>query len=107
MRYLNAFIIAMGLSLVPSISQATPGAQKASPSASVAEPARATQSNRAERVSVGSSSRAADTAADQERYAEREAQSGEAQEYRGGDTVVIGSSVLVVVLVVLLVVVLL
>ena len=102
MRYSYAFIVGIGLSLVSSISLAAPGRASAP---SVAEPARATQSIRAD--SVGSSSRAADTTGDQARYAEREAQSGEAQEYRGGDTVVIGSSALVVVLAVVLLLVLL
>jgi hypothetical protein len=55
---------------------------------------------------VAPSPRAADTAGDQARYAEREAQSGEAQEFRGGDTVVIGSSALVIVLAIVLVLVL-
>jgi hypothetical protein len=41
------------------------------------------------------------------RYTEREARSGKALEYRGGDTVVIGSTAVVVILAIVLIVVLL
>jgi hypothetical protein len=107
MRYLYAVIVSAGLCLVPSIGQAAPAADRASLSAApVAEHARVTQSNRLERTSVGSSALASDTAADKARYAEREAQSGKASEYRGGDTVVIGTSALVVILAIVLIIVL-
>jgi hypothetical protein len=41
--------------------------------------------------------------ADRARYAEKEAKSGDAKEYRGGDTVVIGASAAVAILAVILI----
>jgi hypothetical protein len=46
-------------------------------------------------------------AAEEARYAEREAQSPEAQQYRGGDTVVIGATTATIVLAVILLIVIL
>jgi hypothetical protein len=43
---------------------------------------------------------------DRDRYAAKEANSGDAKDYRGGDTVVIGASAAVAILAVLLVIVL-
>jgi hypothetical protein len=113
MRYLYALIVSTGLCLVPAIGQAAPAADRTSSSvASVAEASHVTVSNRLARTSVGSTSLAADSAGnnivgDKARYAEREAQSGKAQDYRGGDTVVIGASAAVVILAIVLVIVLL
>jgi hypothetical protein len=45
--------------------------------------------------------------ADARRYAEREAQSGAVQDYRGGDTIVIGATTATIVLAVILLIVLL
>jgi hypothetical protein len=50
---------------------------------------------------------AADSNKDMARYAEREAKSDKALAYRGGDTVVIGSTAVVVILAIVLIVVLL
>jgi hypothetical protein len=44
--------------------------------------------------------------ADRARYAERDAKSGEAKDYRGGDTVVIGASAATAILAVILLIVL-
>jgi hypothetical protein len=97
MRHLHALIIATGL-CVPSLALATP---------SSAEPQRATVAH------VTSTQQAAPVTSqnvkqsDRDRYAAKEAQSGEAKDYRGGDTVVIGASAAVAILAVLLLVVLL
>lgn len=108
MRYLYALVLGIGLMGVPAIGQAAPAADRASQTpAALHSPARATQTQRADGPSAASNARAANTANDKARYAEREAQSDTAQAYRGGDTVVIGSSVAVVILAVLLVVILL
>jgi hypothetical protein len=107
MRYLYALVLGIGLLAAPAIGQAAPAAERASPSAAaVPVPVRATQIQRADGPSAASNARAAN-ADDKARYAEREAQSDKAQVYRGGDTVVIGTSAAVIVLAILLVVVLL
>ena len=102
MRYLYALIVSTGLCVVPSVGLAATDADTASRAAvSAAKPAPAS-----ERSSADEPARATDRAGDQARYAEREAQSGEAQEYRGGDTVVIGASAATAILAVLLLIVL-
>jgi hypothetical protein len=101
MRYLYALIVSTGLCVVPSVGLAATDADTASRAAAAANPAPAS-----ERSSADEPARAADRAGDQARYAEREAQSGEAQEYRGGDTVVIGASAATAILAVLLLIVL-
>jgi hypothetical protein len=53
------------------------------------------------------SQRTKSTASDDARYKQREAESAKAQDYRGGDTIVIGTSAAVVILCVVLLVVLL
>jgi hypothetical protein len=65
------------------------------------------QAPRTDVSSVGSDARAADNASDMARYAQREAQSGSALQFRGGNTVVIGTTAAVVILAIVLVVVLL
>ena len=105
MRYLYALIVSTGLCAVPSLGLAATGVDTASRAAvSAATPARASEpSNAAQAPAQG---RAADRTGDRARYAERETQSGEAQEYRGGDTVVIGASAATAILAVLLLIVL-
>lgn len=106
MRYLYALIVSTGLCVVPSSSVAATGAEAASvPAVSAAKPARADERNGAD-AKATAPSRAADVADDKARYAEREAKSGEAQDYRGGDTVVIGASAATAILAVLLLIVL-
>jgi hypothetical protein len=108
MRYLYVLVACIGLCAIPSIGRAAPALER--PSQLVAPlpaAAKVPQLQRPDGPSAGSSSRAADNADDAARYAQREAQSGKALEYRGGDTVVIGSTAVVVILAIVLVVVLL
>ncbi len=101
MRHLYALVACIGLCVVPSIGRAAPVADRASQSA------RVPQNPRPDRLSVEAGSRAADKASDMARYAQLEAKSPEALEYRGGNTVVIGTTAAVVILAIVLVVVLL
>lgn len=104
MRYLYALIVTTGLCAVPSLGQAATGADTASVSAVSAEKtARASDQSRADIKATAPQTAEAD---DRARYAERETQSGEAQNYRGGDTVVIGASAATAILAVLLLLVL-
>jgi hypothetical protein len=108
MRYSYALVLGIGLCGVPAIGRAAPAGDRASQlAAPVQASGRATQRHGADGLSAASDARAADNADDRARYAEREAQSGKAQAYRGGDTVVIGTSAAVVVLAIILVVILL
>jgi hypothetical protein len=95
MRHLHALIVATGL-CVPSLAFAAP----ASPEATQRPVAAHVHSAQAE-------TQAATTQSDRARYAEKEAQSGEAKDYRGGDTVVIGATAATAILAVLLLVILL
>lgn len=101
MRHLHALIIGTGL-CVPSLAlAAAPVEQGQRPvSAHVAEQAAPA---RAESTAPVQSKAAQD---DRARYAAKEAQSGEAKDYRGGDTVVIGASAATAILAVLLLIVL-
>jgi hypothetical protein len=96
MRHLHALIIATGL-CVPSLALAAPAS---------AEPQRATAAHVSSTEQAAPVVAQADKQADRDRYAAKEAQSGEAKDYRGGDTVVIGASAAVAILAVLLVLVL-
>ena len=108
MRYLYALVLGVGLSAVPTIGWAAPASDRVGQSAApVPAPARETQSHRTDSLSAASNARAADYAEDRARYAEREAQSDEALAFRGGDTLVIGTSAAVVILAIVLVVILL
>jgi len=101
MRHLHALIIATGL-CVPSLALAAPDvssehSQRAVPAqVSSAQPAARTERNSQ-----------ANTQSDRDRYAAKEAKSGDAEDYRGGDTVVIGATAATAILAVLLLVVLL
>jgi len=106
MRYLYALVVGMALCVVPSIGRAAPVADRASQPAAALPAPRTSQSQRADRPSE-SNSIAADNANDMARYAQREGQSSKALDYRGGNTVVIGSTAVVVILAIVLVVVLL
>ena len=105
MRYLYALIVSTGLCVVPSLGLAATGTDTASGAAvSAANPVRSNERSSADQATA--QGRAADRAGDQARYAERETQSGEAQDYRGGDTLVIGASAATAILAVLLLIVL-
>ena len=99
MRHLHALIIATGL-CVPSLALAAapvdhgqrPVAAQAQVTSSHATQATATSQNAAQN--------------DRARYAAKEAKSGEAKDYRGGDTVVIGASAATAILAVILLIVL-
>lgn len=101
MRQLHALIIATGL-CVPSLAlAAAPAEQGQRPVAahvSSSQPAPAVQ------ATATPQNKAAQT--DRARYAAKEAQSGEAKDYRGGDTVVIGASAATAILAVILLIVL-
>jgi hypothetical protein len=100
MRNLHALIIATGL-CVPSLALASAPAEQAQrPTAHAAlqTPSQKVQAPKAEAQKAGDSDRA--------RYADKEAQSGEAKDYRGGDTVVIGASAATAILAVLLLIIL-
>jgi hypothetical protein len=98
MRHLHALIIGTALS-VPSLAlAATPADLGQRP---VVAQAAAHQQQAA--VSTPKST----TSSDRARYAQKEAQSGEAQNYRGGDTVVIGATAATAILAVILLIVLL
>lgn len=106
MRYLYALIVSTGLCVVPSLGQAATGADGASVSTvSAAQTARASEQTSVD-TKATAQRRAADVADDKARYAEREAKSGGAQDYRGGDTIVIGASAATAILAVLLLIVL-
>jgi hypothetical protein len=100
MRHLHALIIATGL-CVPSLAlAAAPASQAQRPVTSQV----ATSQQAAPIVTSESRSDAAQ--ADRARYAEKDAKSGEAKDYRGGDTVVIGASAATAILAVILLIVL-
>lgn len=105
MRYLYALIVGTGLCVVPSLGQAATTSNGASASAASRAPERVQRPSSVE-TQATASMRAADNAEDKARYAERETQSGEAQDYRGGDTIVIGASAATAILAVLLLIVL-
>jgi hypothetical protein len=104
MRYLSALIVGLGLSL-PSISHAAvpENVPQASPSSVQAAPAAPRASDKATSVTATRAKAASD---DKSRYAAREAASPQAQNYRGGDTIVIGASTAAVILAVVLILVL-
>jgi hypothetical protein len=97
MRHLYALIVGTGL-CVPSLALAeAPAQQVQRPVAAVTSQSVAQQQTTARQQTVSN---------DRARYAEKETQSGDAQNYKGGDTVVIGASAAVAILAVLLVLVL-
>jgi len=102
MRHLYALIIGTGL-CVPSLALA------AAPSDQVQRPvaAHAVSTESVAQHQATASERQQPVKSDRARYAEKEAQSGEAQNYKGGDTVVIGASAATAILAVLLLIILL
>ena len=105
MRTLHALIIATGL-CVPSLALAAPSEQVQRPaSTQAAAPQAASHSD--EQRQVVARDRHETVQSDRARYAEKDAKAGEAKDYRGGDTLVIGASAATAILAVLLLVVLL
>lgn len=104
MRYLSALIVGLGLSL-PSISHAaTPeNVPQVRSSVQASAPAAQRASNKS---TVGTTTPVSSATDDKSRYAAREAASPQAQDYRGGDTIVIGASTAAVILAVVLILVL-
>jgi protein-disulfide isomerase len=102
MRHLHALIIATGL-CVPSLALAAPSSASSEPQRAVAAQVSSTQ--QAQQATLHDSKEVKQS--DRDRYAAKEAKSGDAKDYRGGDTVVIGASAAVAILAVLLLVVLL
>jgi hypothetical protein len=103
MRHLHALIIGTALS-VPSLAlAATPADMGQRPVVAQA----ATQQTVASTQHAVTSNAKSATSSDHARYAQKEAQSGEAQNYRGGDTLVIGAGAATAILAVILLIVLL
>jgi hypothetical protein len=101
MRHLHALIIGIGL-CVPSLALAAapvdPGQRPVVAHVASSQPAHALK------TTAPSPNKAVQN--DRARYAAKEAKSGEAKDYRGGDTVVIGASAATAILAVLLLVIL-
>jgi Flp pilus assembly protein TadB len=101
MRNFHALIIATGL-CVPSLALAAPSSAPSEPQRAVAAQVSSTQHAQQATANVQQDVKQSD----RDRYAAKEAKSGDAKDYRGGDTVVIGASAAVAILAVLLVLVL-
>jgi hypothetical protein len=103
MRYfLNTLIVSAGLCLIPSMSHAaTPTHQ-----AALQAPVTASVTSKQAPIQTTRSDAKRNQADDKARYAERESGSSEAQNYRGGDTLVIGASAATAILAVILLIVL-
>lgn len=100
MRQLYALILGTALS-APSLALAATPSEVGQRSASHAVVTSGVTSSSAQPQAA---SQAPDAKkADRARYAEKEAKSGDAKEYRGGDTVVIGASAAVAILAVILI----
>jgi len=104
MRHLHALIIGTGL-CVPSLAlAAAPVDHGQRPVVThVARDAAPTQPAQPQATAPAQNKAAQD---DRARYAAKEAKSGEAKDYRGGDTVVIGASAATAILAVLLLIIL-
>jgi len=109
MRHLHALIIATGL-CVPSLALAAapvdqgqrPVAAHAVRQAAPSQPAHTLTATPAQNTSAQNKGAQDDRA----RYAAKESKSGEAKDYRGGDTVVIGASAATAILAVILLIIL-
>jgi septum formation inhibitor MinC len=107
MSRLFAPIAVTALLLMPCLSQAgTPArAAESAPTrsdAALTVPAQAATTSAKPKAAKPAPNDASSTKNDQARYADREQSSGEAKEFRGGDTVVIGASAATAILAVLL-----
>jgi hypothetical protein len=106
MRQLHALILGTALS-VPSLAlAATPADMGQRPVAAHSVNQQAVSSKQATQKDAATSDQKAVAKTDRARYAQKEAQSGEAQNYRGGDTLVIGASAATAILAVILLIVL-
>ena len=99
-RFSYALITGLALSLVPAVSHAAPSSP--TPAAKT-EQVRASAQSPAQPKVAKATQAAKD---DKSRYAAREAASPDAQNYRGGDTVVIGASTATAILAIILLIVL-
>ena len=105
MRHIYPFIVGASLSLCPVIGLANTGAASAAVAETQARPITARAVVAQPPVRPSSAPNVSKT--DRERYAARDEASAEAKNYRGGDTVVIGTTAVVAILAVVLLVVLL
>jgi hypothetical protein len=101
-RFSYALIAGLSLSLLPAVSQAAPANPSPAPKALHSADARAQRSPAQPKMAKSTAA----AKADKLRYAEREAASPEAQNYRGGDTVVIGATTATAILAIILLIVL-
>lgn len=102
MRHLYALILGTSL-CAPSLAlAATPSDAGQRPASHVV----ATQAVTSVRAEPQSASKQDNQSADRARYAAKEAQSGDAKDYRGGDTLVVGASAATAILAVILILVL-
>jgi len=107
MRHIYPFIVGASLSLCPVVALASTGAASAAAEAR-ALPITASAVSAQPSMSAPVAPKASKTSADDRaRYAARDAASPGAKNYRGGDTVVIGTTAVVAILAVVLLVVLL
>ena len=102
MRHIYPLILGASLSLCPVVAMAGTSATSAPAAHAVAVPATATHAATKHAPSAPKAS-----ADDRARYAARDEASPKAKNYRGGDTVVIGTTAVVAILAVVLLVVLL
>lgn len=106
MRYLFAPIVASLLYIMPSDASAKAAASDTLHSTRDATHVVVTTPAPAAPVASSLTRNAANDQSDKAKYAAREADSTKAQSYRGGDTLVIGSTAAVVILAVILIIVL-
>ena len=105
MRQLYALILGTGL-CVPSLALAATPSDLGQRPATKAVATQVVTSQRAESQPTATSHNASSKQADRSRYAAKEASSGDAKDYRGGDSVVIGASAATAILAVILILVL-
>lgn len=104
MRHLYALILGTGL-CVPSLALAATPSDVGQHAAAKVVATQAVTSARAEPQSAAAPTQD-NQKVDRARYAAKEAQSGDAKDYRGGDTVVIGATAATAILAVILILVL-
>src|SRR5262245_38729192 len=102
MRQLYALILGTGL-CVPSMALAATPSDIGQRPVAKAVATQAVTSQRAEAQPTAKSQDAGNKQSDRTRYAAKEAQSGDAKDYRGGDSIVIGASAATAILAVILI----
>jgi len=105
MRHIYSFIVGASLSLSPVVGLASTGPSSAAAEARAVATTASAVTTRPSAVSAPAAPKA--SADDRTRYAARDTASPGAKNYRGGDTVVIGTTAVVAILAVVLLVVLL